>query len=38
MGKWGSSLDQLRVWKERRGRFLIVDSKTGDDVTEKILS
>jgi polyhydroxyalkanoate synthesis regulator protein len=27
-----------RVWRERQVPFLVVDSKTGDDVTEKILS
>jgi polyhydroxyalkanoate synthesis regulator protein len=32
------SLDELRIWKERQVPFLIVDAKTGDDVTEKILS
>ena len=32
------SLDELRVWRERQVPFLIVDSKTGDDVTEAILS
>jgi polyhydroxyalkanoate synthesis regulator protein len=32
------SLDELRVWKERRIPFAIVDSTTGDDVTNKILS
>jgi polyhydroxyalkanoate synthesis regulator protein len=32
------SLDELRVWRDRQVPFLIVDSKTGDDVTEKILS
>ncbi len=31
------SLDE-RVWRERQVPFLIVDSKTGDDVTEKISS
>jgi len=32
------SLDQLRAWRERQVPFLIVDSKTGDDVTDRILS
>jgi polyhydroxyalkanoate synthesis regulator protein len=32
------SFDELRVWKERRIPFAIVDSKTGDDVTNRILS
>jgi polyhydroxyalkanoate synthesis regulator protein len=32
------SLDELRAWKERHIPFAIVDSKTGDDVTDKILS
>jgi polyhydroxyalkanoate synthesis regulator protein len=32
------SLDELRVWKQRQVRFLIIDSKTGDDVTEQVLS
>jgi polyhydroxyalkanoate synthesis regulator protein len=32
------SLDELRVWRERQVPFLIVDSETGDDVTDRILS
>ena len=32
------SLDELRAWRERQVPFLIVDSKTGDDVTDRILS
>jgi polyhydroxyalkanoate synthesis regulator protein len=32
------SLDELKVWKERRIPFAIVDSKTRDDVTDTILS
>ena len=32
------SLDELRTWKKRRVPFSIVDSKTGDDVTDRILS
>jgi polyhydroxyalkanoate synthesis regulator protein len=32
------SLDELRVWKERQVPFLIIDSQTGADVTERILS
>jgi polyhydroxyalkanoate synthesis regulator protein len=32
------SLDELRAWRERQVPFLIVDSKTGDDVTDGILS
>jgi polyhydroxyalkanoate synthesis regulator protein len=32
------SLAELRAWKERHIPFLIVDSKTGDDVTDNILS
>jgi PHB/PHA accumulation regulator DNA-binding domain len=32
------SLDELRVWKQRQVPFLVIDFKTGDDVTEKILS
>jgi PHB/PHA accumulation regulator DNA-binding domain len=31
-------LDELRAWRERQVPFLIVDSKTGDDVTDGILS
>jgi polyhydroxyalkanoate synthesis regulator protein len=30
------SLDELRTWKERQVPFLIVDAKTGDDVTDRI--
>jgi len=32
------SLNELRTWKARQLPFLIVDSKTGDDVTDSILS
>jgi polyhydroxyalkanoate synthesis regulator protein len=32
------NLDELRVWKQRQVPFAIVDSKTGDDVTDRILS
>jgi len=32
------SLDELRTWKERQVPFLILDSKTGNDVTDRILS
>ena len=32
------SLDELRTWKKRRMSFLVVDSKTGEDVTDCILS
>jgi polyhydroxyalkanoate synthesis regulator protein len=32
------NLDELRVWKERQVPFLIVDSETGDDVTDEMLS
>lgn len=32
------SLDELRAWRERQLPFLILDSGTGDDVTDKILS
>jgi polyhydroxyalkanoate synthesis regulator protein len=37
MGRY-RSLDELRTWKRRQVPFLVVDSKTGDDVTEQILS
>jgi polyhydroxyalkanoate synthesis regulator protein len=37
MGRY-RGLDELRAWKERHVPFAIVDSKTGDDVTDKILS
>ena len=32
------SLIELKAWKERQVPFLIVDSKTGDDVTDIILA
>lgn len=32
------SLDELRAWRGREVPFLILDSRTGDDVTDKILS
>jgi polyhydroxyalkanoate synthesis regulator protein len=32
------SLDELRSWRERQTPFLIIDSRTGDDVTDRILS
>ncbi len=32
------SLDELRTWKERRVPFLILDCKTGEDMTDRILS
>jgi polyhydroxyalkanoate synthesis regulator protein len=32
------SVDELRARKARRVRFLIVDSSTGDDATDRILS
>jgi polyhydroxyalkanoate synthesis regulator protein len=32
------SLDELRAWRQRQVPFLIVDSKTGDEVTDRILS
>ena len=32
------SVDELRTWKAREVPFLIVDSDTGDDVTNRILS
>ena len=32
------SLAELRAWKQHQVPFLIVDSKTGDDVTDRILS
>jgi polyhydroxyalkanoate synthesis regulator protein len=32
------SLDELRLWRARQVPFLIVDSETGDDVTDRILS
>ena len=32
------SLDELRIWQERQVPFRVIDSKTGDDVTEEILS
>jgi polyhydroxyalkanoate synthesis regulator protein len=32
------SLDELRIWRQRQVPFLIVDSKTGDEVTDSILS
>jgi polyhydroxyalkanoate synthesis regulator protein len=32
------SLVELKAWRERQLPFLIVDAKTGDDVTERILS
>jgi polyhydroxyalkanoate synthesis regulator protein len=32
------SFNELRTWKARQLPFLIVDSKTGDDVTDSILS
>jgi polyhydroxyalkanoate synthesis regulator protein len=32
------SLEELRVWRERRIPFAIVDAKTGDDVTDKVLA
>jgi polyhydroxyalkanoate synthesis regulator protein len=32
------SLFELQAWKERQVPFLIVDAKTGDDVTDSILS
>jgi len=32
------NLDELRTWRERHVPFLIIDSKTGDDVTDRILS
>jgi hypothetical protein len=40
MGKSGAIEVSMnsRVWRERQVPFLILDSKTGDDVTEKILS
>ena len=31
-------LFELQAWKERQVPFLIVDAKTGDDVTDSILS
>jgi polyhydroxyalkanoate synthesis regulator protein len=38
-GESGSyrSLLELKAWKEREIPFLIVDSRTGDDVTDRIL-
>jgi polyhydroxyalkanoate synthesis regulator protein len=38
-GESGSyrSLLELKAWKEHQVPFLIVDSKTGDDVTDRIL-
>jgi hypothetical protein len=40
MGKSGAIAVSMNsgVWRERQVPFLIVDSKTGDDVTEAILS
>jgi polyhydroxyalkanoate synthesis regulator protein len=32
------SLDELRAWKQRQVPFLIIDSQTGDDMTDRILS
>jgi polyhydroxyalkanoate synthesis regulator protein len=32
------SLHELRTWKQRQVLFAIVDSATGDDVTDRILS
>lgn len=32
------SLDELRARRERKVPFLILNSRTGDDVTDKILS
>lgn len=32
------SLEELRAWKHHQVPFLIVDSNTGDDVTDRILS
>ena len=32
------SLSELKAWKQRQVPFLIVDAKTGDDVTDNILS
>jgi polyhydroxyalkanoate synthesis regulator protein len=32
------SLEELRAWRERRMPFLVVDSRTGDDVTDRVLS
>jgi polyhydroxyalkanoate synthesis regulator protein len=32
------SLRELQAWKERQVPFLIVDAKTGDDVTDSVLS
>jgi polyhydroxyalkanoate synthesis regulator protein len=32
------SLDELQVWKQRHIPFAIVDSKTGVDITDEILS
>jgi polyhydroxyalkanoate synthesis regulator protein len=32
------SLLELQAWKQHEAPFLIVDSKTGDDVTDRILS
>lgn len=37
MGRY-RSLDELQVWRRRQVPFLIVDARTGDDVTEKVLS
>ena len=39
-GKFGRyrNLDELRIWRERQVPFLIIDAKTGDDVTDRILS
>jgi polyhydroxyalkanoate synthesis regulator protein len=37
MGRY-RSFDELRVWREREVPFLIVDSRTGEDVTDSILS
>jgi polyhydroxyalkanoate synthesis regulator protein len=31
------SLPELQAWKERQVPFLIVDAKTGDDVTDSVL-
>jgi polyhydroxyalkanoate synthesis regulator protein len=32
------SLEELRAWQQHQVPFLIVDAKTGDDVTDRILS
>ena len=32
------SLDELRAWKRRQVPFVIVDSPTGDDMTERVLT